>query len=189
MPRRALNARPPPSVPHPLPFMVSRPAVFGGPSRTTSRRPRRACPEPAEGGGPAAPNNPSAPSVPGEPVEPRPDVPTNPSPRTRIPRSWGACQTTSRRSYPRLGERQNLSRARRGAPASEPEIGEGSSARAARSYVAAPNLHPLRGERQTPPSPAEFGEGSSGRGLSPTQAAWRHQNDSLPLSPLPFVSI
>ena len=51
------------------------------------------------------------------------------------------------------------------------------------------DLHPLRGERRTPPSPAEFGEGSSGRGLSPTQAAWRHQNDSLPLSPLPFVII
>ena len=52
-----------------------------------------------------------------------------------------------------------------------------------------PALHPLRGERQTPPSPAEVGEGSSGRGLSPTQAAWRHQNDSLPPSPLPFVTI
>ena len=44
IPSRALNARPPPSVPRPLPFMVSRPAVFGGPSRTTPRPPHH--PEP-----------------------------------------------------------------------------------------------------------------------------------------------
>ena len=48
----APNPRLPTSVPRPLPFMVSRPAVFGGPSRTTSRRPRRACPELVEWGSP-----------------------------------------------------------------------------------------------------------------------------------------
>ncbi len=87
--------------------------------------------------------------------------------------------------HPLQGERQIR--------ASSAEIGEGSPGQPTPAHPTllsrCPALHPLRGERQTPPSPAEFGEGSSGRGLSPNQAAWRHQNDSLPLSPLLFVSM
>ena len=52
IPSRTPPASRPPS-PGPLPFMVSRAGVFGGPSRTTSRRSRRTCPEPAEGRDPA----------------------------------------------------------------------------------------------------------------------------------------
>ena len=62
--------------------------------------------------------------------------------------------------HPLQGERQSLSRASRGIPASSAEIGEGSSGRDAYE-TAPPPSSPLQGERQVRASSAETGEGSS----------------------------